>query len=191
MRIAVRFTSNFPFRDAPDHYPLSRYCQVMFEFHLREQYFPISDCSGGCVPSNVNRAGIYYWLTLLRTTIPTNTQEEFPAKYSRLALASNRNRAYRVLALDVHYLCQLCLAAKKVDPSDKPNREPGLLPADCHADYVSDHMTRASGAHLFSEPWVSATFAHDRWERFFAAPSLLLWHILRMIALFPQQHATS
>ena len=75
--------------------------------------------------------------------------------------------AYCVAALYVRYLCQLRLAAKQVDPSDKPNREPGLLPADCHADYVSDHMTRASGAHLFSEPWVSAAFAHDRWERFF------------------------
>ena len=42
-------------------------------------------------------------------------------------------------------------AAQQVDPTDKPNREPGLIPADCHADHVSDHMTRASGAHfLFS-----------------------------------------
>ncbi len=57
--------------------------------------------------------------------------------------------AYRVAALEVRYLCQLRLAAKQVDPTDKPNREPGLIPADCHADYVSDHMTRASGARLF------------------------------------------
>gem|GEM_PF-3320550 len=57
--------------------------------------------------------------------------------------------AYCVVALDVRYLCQLRLAAKQVDPTDKPNREPGLIPADCHADYVSDHMTRASGARLF------------------------------------------
>ena len=58
--------------------------------------------------------------------------------------------AYCVAALYVRYLCQLRLAAKQVDPTDKPNREPGLIPADCHADYVSDHMTRASGARLFN-----------------------------------------
>lgn len=58
--------------------------------------------------------------------------------------------AYCVAALHVRYLCQLRLAAKQVDPTDKPNREPGLIPADCHADYVSDHMTRASGARLFN-----------------------------------------
>ncbi|MEN9553728.1 MAG: hypothetical protein RLZZ232_14, partial [Planctomycetota bacterium] len=51
----------------------------------------------------------------------------------------------------VQDLCQLCLQHNKLTLQDKPNREPGLIPADCHADHVSDHMTRASGAHfLFS-----------------------------------------
>ena len=79
---------------------------------------------------------------------PAIRQKKFPAKSCGLALASNRLPAYCVAALYVRYLCQLRLAAKQVDPTDKPNREPGLIPADCHADYVSDHMTRASGARL-------------------------------------------
>ena len=76
------------------------------------------------------------------------SEKKFRVKLPRLALASNGAAAYCVAALCVYYLCQLHPAAKQVDPTDKPNREPGLIPADCHADYVSDHMTRASGAHL-------------------------------------------
>lgn len=81
-------------------------------------------------------------------SFPVIFREKFPTKSSAVALASDRLPAYRVAALHVRYLCQLRLAAKQVDPTDKPNREPVLIPADCHADYVSDHMTRASGARL-------------------------------------------
>ena len=49
---------------------------------------------------------------------------------------------------NVHYLYQQCWLHTKLTLQILPNREPGQIPADCHADYVSDHMTRASGAHL-------------------------------------------
>jgi hypothetical protein len=72
--------------------------------------------------------------------------------------------------------CTLCAepladlsAAQQVDPTDKPNREPGLIPADCHADHVSDHMTRASGAHFLFSMGVNSVCSAQLTEVFLRA----------------------
>ena len=108
----------------PDHYPLRRYCQAMFQFRLLERNFPTADCSGNSDPLNRNRPNFNF--NRLRQELPFRRIIRRNFRQSSRDLRLRQIRTGRIVSL--HFMCvtsaSILLQQNKLTPQINPIGNP-------------------------------------------------------------------